>query len=98
MSESVYESDKKCSSNKLFRLQPPNNPSITKAMCKQECNANVECNFYAYWSEGLGTGDCRGWTTCPTLDNLVFGFKNTVYRVERSSAGALSGTTFKINK
>ena len=97
MSEFVYERNKRCSGS-LFRLQPPNNPVITKAKCKQECNDNVNCNFYGYWYEGNGKGDCRGWTTCPSPIDLLSGFKNTIYRVGRTSTGALSSIIFKINK
>ena len=87
MSEIVYASNKRCP-GMLFRLEPHNDPTITKAMCKQHCIDNVECNFYAYWSGGSGQGDCRAWTTCPTLENIAGGYKNTVYMVDRTTSGA----------
>ena len=86
MSETVYASNKRCPGI-LFRLEPHNDPTITKAMCKQHCIDNAECNFYAYWSGGSGQGDCRAWTTCPTLENISGAYKNTVYRVDRTTSG-----------
>ena len=87
VSETVYASNKRCPGI-LFRLEPHNDPTITKAMCKQHCIDNAECNFYAYWSGGSGQGDCRAWTTCPTLENISGAYKNTVYMVDRTTSGA----------
>ena len=86
VSESVHAIDKKCPVT-LFRLAPPIDPSITKAMCKQHCNDKAGCNFYAHWNGGLGQGDCRGWTNCESPENLASGYKNTIYRVDRTSSG-----------
>ena len=89
VSETVIATNKRCSGI-LFRLEPHNTPSITKAICKQHCNDNAECNFYAYWSGGSGQGDCRAWTTCPSLENLSSAYRNTVYRVDRTMSGAIN--------
>ena len=85
-SETVFANNKRCS-GELFRLKPWF--AHTKAICMQHCNDNAECNFYAYWSGGAGHGDCRGWTTCPSLENLSSAYKNTVYRVDRTTSGAI---------
>ena len=89
VSESVYAIDKKCPGT-LFRLEvngEVNDPSITKAMCEQHCNDKPGCNFYAHWNGGLGQGDCRGWTNCESPENLASGYKNTIYRVDRTTSG-----------
>ena len=87
MSESVHGENKKCPTQ-LFRLQPFNDPSITKSMCKQKCNENARCNFYAYWTSKSGLGDCRGYETCPYLVNEYPGYKNILYKVQRLITGA----------
>ena len=92
VSESVHAIDKKCPGI-LFRLgnDPStwNDPSITKAMCKQHCNDKAGCNFYAHWDGGLYQGDCRGWTNCETPQILPSGYKNTIYRVDRTRSGEI---------
>ena len=103
VSESVYGKNKKCAESELFRSEPHNDPSITKSMCKQQCNDNAQCNFYAYWSQGdsmaaeNGQGDCRGWVTCPSLGNLLPGYNNEVFSVQRSSAGELEKSSHSFN-
>ena len=90
VSESVHAIDRKCP-GMLFRSGHPdgdvNDPSITKAMCKQQCDDKAGCNFYAYWDGGFGQGDCRGWTNCESPENLASGYKNTIYRVHRTTPG-----------
>ena len=88
VSDSVHAIDKTCPGT-LFRLEPWNDPSITKAVCKQHCNDKAGCNFYAYWNGGLGQGDCRGWTNCESPENLLSGYKNTIYRVDRTTSGEI---------